>query len=81
MDGYEAGRRLRRALGPELLLVAMTGYGTDQDRRRSAEAGFDSHLVKPVPPQRLEEILAGMAGTKSPAPNAKSNNLAAGAGR
>jgi CheY-like chemotaxis protein/two-component sensor histidine kinase len=58
MDGYEIARRLRQR--PQLAnmwLIAMTGYGTDSDRQRSKEAGFDHHLVKPVDPQKLEELL------------------------
>ena len=58
MDGYEVARRLR---GPDcsanVLLVAVTGYGQDEDRRRSQEAGFALHLVKPVEPGLLREIL------------------------
>src|SRR5262249_4803970 len=52
MDGYEVARQLRKQ--PELqpaLLVALTGWGQDTDRRRSIEAGFDIHLVKPVEPK------------------------------
>jgi PAS domain S-box-containing protein len=65
MDGYEVARRLRA--NPDLketVLVAITGYGQDDDRRRSREAGFDHHLVKPVDPTRLQEVLsaAGVAG-------------------
>jgi CheY-like chemotaxis protein len=57
MDGYEVARRLRgEASGP--LLVALTGYGQDEDRRRSREAGFHHHLVKPVDPEELERLLA-----------------------
>ena len=40
------------------MLVAMTGYGQESDRERSKTAGFDHHLVKPVNPQRLQELLA-----------------------
>ncbi len=59
MDGYEVARRLRQEDGlKQALLVALTGYGQDQDRRRSAEAGFDHHLVKPVSPSLLEDLLA-----------------------
>ena len=48
MDGYEVARRLRLAPEAEdILLVALTGYGQEKDRRRSQEAGFDEHLVKP----------------------------------
>jgi CheY-like chemotaxis protein len=45
-------------------LIAMTGYGQDSDRQRSKEAGFDRHLVKPVNPQELQELLA--TGEKQP---------------
>ena len=58
MDGYELARRLREL--PELCnvrLIALTGYGTESDRRRSLEAGFDEHLVKPLALERLEEVL------------------------
>jgi CheY-like chemotaxis protein len=39
--------------------VALTGYGQPQDRERAREAGFDLHLVKPIPPEKLQEIVAG----------------------
>jgi signal transduction histidine kinase/ActR/RegA family two-component response regulator len=58
LDGYEVARRLRERLGSALVLVAMTGYGQAEDRRRSREAGFDHHLVKPVDPERLVSLLA-----------------------
>jgi CheY-like chemotaxis protein len=49
MDGYELARKMRSELAfPQLRLVALTGYGQDSDRERSAEAGFDSHMVKPI---------------------------------
>jgi CheY-like chemotaxis protein len=54
MDGYELARRLRARLGA-VRLVAVTGYGQEVDRRASAQAGFDAHLVKPVD---LDEICA-----------------------
>lgn len=57
MDGYEVARRLR-AEGHAAVLVALTGYGQDDDRRRSAEAGFQAHLVKPVDHALLAELLA-----------------------
>jgi len=58
-DGYEVARRLRQRPGLEdLVLVAMTGYAQESDRDRSRSAGFDHHLVKPVDPQRLQELLA-----------------------
>jgi DNA-binding response OmpR family regulator len=54
-DGFEVARRLREPLG-DALLVAVTGYGQVEDRRRSTEAGFDVHLVKPVDPSELAKI-------------------------
>ena len=59
MDGYEVGRRLRERLGDVVLIVALTGFGAEEDRRRSAEAGIDHHLLKPVSVERLEELLGG----------------------
>ena len=50
LDGYEVGRRIRKALGDRVRLVALTGYSQPEDRRRVREAGFDVHLVKPVAP-------------------------------
>jgi CheY-like chemotaxis protein len=59
MDGYEAARRLRASHpDPDLRLVAITGWGQDEDRQRTREAGFDQHLVKPVGVAELKSILA-----------------------
>ena len=61
MDGFEVARRLRAQGGSERpLLVALTGWGQDEDRRRSSEAGFDHHLVKPIEPGELRQLLAQM---------------------
>ncbi len=61
MDGYEVARRLRQEPGLEnVRLAALTGWGQPEDRRRSAEAGFDHHLVKPVDPDALTKVLAEM---------------------
>ena len=58
LNGYDAARLIRmEPWGARLLIVAMTGWGQDEDRRRSAEAGFDYHLVKPVDFDSLLEIL------------------------
>ena len=59
LDGLEVWRRLR-ARGGEIqpLIVAMTGYGQDEDRRRSEEAGFDAHMVKPMDLKVLQELLS-----------------------
>jgi len=60
MDGYELARRLRAQPATEhALLVAITGYGQDSDRRLAAEAGFDRHLVKPIDFETLQDALAG----------------------
>jgi DNA-binding response OmpR family regulator len=54
MDGYEVARRLRAARPKRRpWIIAVTGYGQEDDRRRSAEAGIDLHLVKPVDPEAL----------------------------
>ena len=59
MSGYEVARQLRAL--PECedaMLVAVTGYGQESDRRQSREAGFDHHLVKPVQPGFLRDLIA-----------------------
>lgn len=59
MDGYEVARRMRQQPGLEnVVLAALTGWGQEQDRRRTAEAGFDHHLVKPIEPMALENLVA-----------------------
>lgn len=60
MDGYEVARRVR-AGGHTVVLIAMTGWGHDDDRRRSQAAGFDHHLVKPMNFDALEELLTSLA--------------------
>jgi signal transduction histidine kinase/ActR/RegA family two-component response regulator len=57
VDGYEVARRIRRALGPRIALVAMTGYGQAEDRARALGAGFDQHLTKPVDAAALKAVL------------------------
>jgi CheY-like chemotaxis protein/two-component sensor histidine kinase len=58
MNGYEVGRRLKDKF-PGVILVAQTGWGQERDRRKSQEAGFDYHLVKPINPESLKNILSG----------------------
>lgn len=60
MSGYDVARRVRMRtdLGP-LQLVALTGYGTDGDRQKTRDAGFDVHLAKPVDPRAVDALLAG----------------------
>jgi PAS domain S-box-containing protein len=65
MDGYEVARRLRRQPGLEnVRLAALTGWGQQEDRRRSAEAGFDHHFVKPVEPAVIQELVAKLKKPK-----------------
>lgn len=60
LDGYEVARRVRASdAGRGLRLIALSGYGRPEDRSRSAEAGFDEHLVKPVEPGVLFGLLGG----------------------
>jgi two-component system CheB/CheR fusion protein len=60
MDGYEVAGRLRQMPHFErTMLVAITGYGQAEDRRRAREAGFDHHLVKPVFFEALQQLLGG----------------------
>jgi signal transduction histidine kinase/ActR/RegA family two-component response regulator len=61
MDGYEVARLIRGQPGLEnVALAALTGWGQPEDRRRTREAGFNHHLVKPPEPKVLEELLAGI---------------------
>ena len=61
LNGYDACRRIREQLGStKPFLIALTGWGQNEDRQRSLEAGFDHHLVKPVDPDALEQLLAGL---------------------
>ncbi|HEY2031815.1 MAG TPA: ATP-binding protein [Myxococcales bacterium] len=61
MDGYELAARLRKMTAAPAQLIALTGYGQDEDRRRTAMAGFDAHLVKPIDLDRLTALIAGLA--------------------
>ena len=61
MDGYEVARLIRKRPGGEsIVLVALTGYGQEDDRRRSIEAGFDHHLTKPVDPVALFSLISSI---------------------
>jgi PAS domain S-box-containing protein len=61
LNGYAAARQIReQAWGQAMFLIAVTGWGQDEDKRRSAEAGFDLHMVKPVDPVALENLLVGL---------------------
>lgn len=59
MDGFEVIKRLRaRTGGTQPTVIALTGYGQAEDRRRTEEAGFDRHLTKPVDPKEVMAIVA-----------------------
>jgi CheY-like chemotaxis protein len=58
LDGYEVARRFRaEPASDSVVLVALTGYGTPEARERSQQAGFDHHLIKPVNPELLRELM------------------------
>ena len=64
MNGYEAARRIREQhWGREMLLVAVSGWGQDEDKRRALEAGFDRHVTKPIEFANLQALLAGLRDT------------------
>jgi CheY-like chemotaxis protein len=59
LSGHEVVTRMRRELGmTDAYIIALSGYGTEEDRRKSFHAGFDTHLVKPLDPSALPGILA-----------------------
>lgn len=59
LNGYEAARRIReQSWGKSMALITVTGWGQAEDRRRTKEAGFNRHLVKPVEPDALQKMLA-----------------------
>jgi CheY-like chemotaxis protein len=62
MDGCDAARAIRKQLGPDVLLVAVTGWGQEEDLRRARDAGFDHHLTKPAEPSVLERLIASLPG-------------------
>jgi CheY-like chemotaxis protein len=66
MDGYDVARSFRahRSLN-NVYLIALTGWGHEEDQRRSIAAGFDLHLTKPVFPDQLESVLAAVARRRS----------------
>ena len=67
ISGYEVARSLRRApWATNLLLVAVTGWGQDQDKQRALDAGFDHHLTKPIEPDELERLLQSIAHRAPP---------------
>ncbi len=60
LNGYEVAQRIRASAGRQPRLVALTGWGQEEDRRRSAAAGFDAHLLKPVDHDELLQMVAAL---------------------
>jgi CheY-like chemotaxis protein len=64
LNGYDAARRIRaERWGKSTVIVAMTGWGQDEDKRRAWEAGFDRHFTKPVDPGDIEKLIAGLGSS------------------
>ncbi|HYE88671.1 MAG TPA: response regulator [Vicinamibacterales bacterium] len=62
LNGYEVAHRIReRAWGASMFLIAVTGWGQEEDRQRSSEVGLNVHMVKPVEPSALEKLLSELA--------------------
>jgi CheY-like chemotaxis protein len=59
-DGYHLARQVRDSGGSQVFLIAMTGYGQPEDRRRAFEAGFDEHITKPIDLDTLQRVLRGL---------------------
>ncbi len=74
IDGYEVARRLRSKFNSGLTLVALTGWGTEQDRLRSREAGFDHHLTKPVELAAVEAVMTAARNDQAPNRNDQANS-------
>ena len=65
LNGFEACRRIReQAWGQTMVLVALTGWGQEEDRRKSKDAGFDHHLVKPPDYNALMKLLGKLRPTQ-----------------
>ena len=71
LNGYEVAQRIRQhEWGATMFLIAVTGWGQDEDRQRSAEVGLNLHMVKPVEPSALERLLSGLSFERNPDPAA-----------
>jgi PAS domain S-box-containing protein len=77
MTGYETARRIRlEAWGRRVILVAVTGWGQDDDKRKAQAAGFDHHLTKPVDPDEIERLLKAALASAAAAPEFTSHSVA-----
>ncbi len=75
VDGYEIARRVRaddEQVGP--VLIALTGYGRNEDKRRALEAGFDAHLVKPIQPEKVRRLVIKLLASRRPGGISKSRS-------
>ncbi len=71
LNGYEAAREIRRQpWGKNIFIVAVTGFGRNEDRERTRAAGFDAHLLKPMFHSELKALLDKRSGKRSPTYNA-----------
>lgn len=71
LNGYEVAQRIREhAWGAAMFLIAVTGWGQDEDRQRSSEVGLNVHMVKPVEPAALERLFAELRRTRDEAAQA-----------
>jgi CheY-like chemotaxis protein len=69
LNGYEVAQRIRQSSwGASMFLIAVTGWGQDEDRQRSSEVGLNVHMVKPVEPSALEKLLSELRVDGRPAP-------------
>jgi len=69
LNGYEVAQRIRESSwGTSMFLIAVTGWGQDEDRQRSSEVGLNVHMVKPVEPSALEKLLAELSAKGTLAP-------------
>jgi CheY-like chemotaxis protein len=76
MNGYEVARQLRRMFQDQVLLIAITAHGFEEDRQRCLDAGFDRHVVKPADPNEIQRLLGEMARLR--ARNLRPSGLAFG---
>jgi CheY-like chemotaxis protein len=62
MNGHDTARKIRQQpWGKQVLLVALTGWGQDENRKQSQDAGFDAHIVKPIQIEALKELLSSLS--------------------
>ena len=69
LGGIEVAQRIRAAIGPQPRIIALTGYGTEQDRAATTQAGFDAHLTKPVSVDQLIDLIEGLLAPSAADPN------------